>query len=44
MGKENEVETAAKILSDRGMNYDLAKKNLLECDRYFIDKLISILK
>ena len=44
MCKGSEIKILAKILADRGMEYDLAVKNLLECDREFIDKLANMLR
>ena len=43
MPKEDIVYEVAKKLADRGMDYNLAKKNLLQCDIYFIDALIKLL-
>ena len=44
MTKTNEINKLANRLFLAGMEYELAKKNLLECDQYFIDKLGHILK
>lgn len=43
MSKKEEVKEAAQKLAARGMDYKLAYKNLLETDRYFIDKLNDVL-
>jgi hypothetical protein len=43
MSKEKEINAVADKLVNKGMKRKLAKKNLLECDRYFIEKLWEIL-
>lgn len=43
MPKEAEIDFTADKLAGRGMKRELARKNLLECDRYFIEKLGEIL-
>lgn len=41
--KNDDVEECAMLLAKRGINYELAFKNLCECDRQFIDKLLKLL-
>lgn len=41
--KEEEVEILTAHLVHLGMERQLAKKNLLECDRYFIEALTNII-
>jgi len=43
MSKTSEIDKAAALLEEKGMDKGMAYKNLLECDRYFIDRLIQIL-
>ncbi len=43
MSKKEEVKEVAEKLVDKGMDRKIARKNLLECDRYFIDGLGKIL-
>lgn len=43
MAKTEEIEELTLRLRNKGMDYDLAKKNLLECDRYFIEGLGKII-
>ena len=44
MSKENEIKEVADLLTNKGMDNKLAYKNLLECDRYFIEALNKVLK
>ena len=38
------IDRVSKRLNDNGMDYGLARKNLLECEIEFIDRLDNILK
>lgn len=44
MSKKAEIDIAVDKLISNGMDEGMARKNLLECDRYFIEKLANILR
>lgn len=43
MSKKAEIDIVAEKLILKGVDSGMAYKNLLECDRYFIEKLSDIL-
>jgi hypothetical protein len=43
MPKDEEIDILTDRLVERGMDRGMAYKNLLECDRYFIEALGKII-